>query len=69
VRAYADFMLPNWKLLPVSDSPEYDPACPHCRVPGYVHRHWVAEEPEAEAPGAKQPGPVMRLMMLIWGDG
>jgi hypothetical protein len=62
-------MLPTWKLLPVSDSFRYDPACPHCRVPGYVHRHWAAEEQEAETPAGKQPGPFMRLLMLIWGDG
>jgi hypothetical protein len=62
-------MLPIWKLLPASEIPQYDPTCPHCRVPGYLHRHWVAEEREAEAPDEKQPGTLMRLLLRIWGDG
>jgi hypothetical protein len=54
----------TWTLEPAS---ALDPACPHCRVPGYAHSHW--RQQEAPPRPSRPPGRIMRALFRLYGDG
>lgn len=40
--------------------------CPHYGYPAVLHSHFEQKEPPSPA---RRDGPVMRLLIRIWGDG
>ena len=51
-----------WRLEP-RDAATRDPNCPHCRIPGYPHRHWYQVDTPAEP---KPDNWFWRAMYRLW---